>query len=443
MQDSGAAGPPVPSQTSGDAQAQTPPTPRYRNYVLAMLFTAQLFNQADRQILAMVVDDIKGELGVSDTAMGFLGGFAFAAFYTVAGLPIARWADRGVRRSILAFGIFVWSLMTVACGRATSFVQLAAARVGVGVGEATVTPCGHSLVSDYFPQARRATALAILTMGASAGILVGNAAAGVIRDAYGWREVFYVLGVPGIALALLFRFTVREPRRGQSDVGPVDDRYEALRPVLRFLLGLPAYRHLLLATGIHYFAHYGAGFFIPAFLGRTHGISSTEIGLGLGLAMSVPSLLGTFTGGWLADRLGQRDVRWYFWLPAVGTVVSLPFWAAFLLTPSAWTTFLFMAPYYFVAAVWAPPLHAMAQALAKPRMRGMSAALVSFGIILIGMGLGPLAIGALSDALTPSYGQDALRYALLILAAVNAWALVHNLLGARTLARDLEAKLRD
>jgi len=417
-------------------------TPRYRTYVLAVLFTGQAFNLADRQILAIVMDDVKQALEVSDTAMGLLGGFAFAAFHTLAGIPIARWADRGVRRSILALGILIWSSLTVASGLARNFVELALARIGVGVGEASATPCAHSLVSDYFPQERRATALAWLAMGSSFGVLIGNLVGGIVRDLAGWRAAFFTLGAPGVILALLLRFTVREPTRGQSEVGPVDDRQESLSTVLRFLLGMRSYRHLLLAAGIHYFAHYGAGMWVPAFLMRVHGLSGTEVGTGLAWALSLPSLIGTFTGGWLADRLGRRDVRWYFWLPAIGTIVSLPFWALFLLAENHWVAFACVAPYYFIAALWTAPLQATAQALVKPRMRGMSAQMVSLVIAVLGMGLGPFAIGVVSDALEPSYGPSAIRYSLLLLAGVNVWALVHNLLGARALREDLEAKLR-
>ncbi len=413
---------------------------RYSAYVLSVLFVVQVFNMADRQILAIVMDDIAQTFDVSDTAMGFLSGFAFAVFYTVAGLPIARLADRGVRRSILSLGILAWSAMTAASGLAQSFAQLAIARIGVGVGEATATPCTHSLVSDYFPEERRGRALALLAMGASVGAAAGSLGAGVLQDLYGWRAAFLALGVPGLVLAIVLRFTVREPARGATDRATVDDRSESLAAVLRFLLGLPAYRHLLIASGIHYFAHFGAGLWIPTFLGRVYGMSGTEIGAGIMLAVSIPSVLGTYTGGWLTDRLGLRDARWAFWLPAVGTILSLPFWLLFLTASDGRTAMAWAAPYYFCSAIWSAPMQATAQGLAKPRMRGMSAAMTSFVITMIGMGLGPLAIGALSDALEPSRGADSVRIALLVLAIVNLWALVHNFLGARTLRHDLRAK---
>ncbi len=333
--------------------------------------------------------------------------------------------------------------MTALSGLANSFAQLALARVGVGVGEASGTPCTHSLVSDYFPPQRRARAFAIIIMGAGAGVAVGNLVGGFAQEHYGWRSAFLILGLPGLALAALIRWTVREPERGMSDGAGVDTRVEPLRVVLGFLARLPSYRHLVLAATIHFLAHLGAGLWIPAFLRRVHEMSGSEIGTGLVWAMALPSLLGTFLGGWLADRLARRDERWFMWLPAIATLVSLPFWALFLLWPSAQGALRFAAPYYFVSAIWSAPLQVTAQSLAKPRMRALSAAIISFATNLLGMGLGPVAIGAMSDALEPTHGPAAIRYALLVLAGVNFWAFVHNLLGARTLRADLRAKHAD
>jgi predicted MFS family arabinose efflux permease len=411
----------------------------YAHYVLAVLFLVQLFNLADRQILSLVVEDVKAELDVSDKAMGLLGGLPFAAFYVLAGFPIARWADHGVRRSILALGIAVWSLMTVVSGLARSFVTLALARTGVGIGEAAGTPCTHSLVSDYFPQDRRARAFAIIVMGSSAGVAVGNLVGGFAQELWGWRSAFWLLGLPGLAVAALVRWTVREPERGAFDAPGVDTRAESVRDVIAYLSRLPSYRHLVMAAAIHFLAHLGAGLWVPSFLRRVHELDGSEVGVGLAWAMSLPSLLGTFLGGWLADRLWTRDERWLMWLPAISTLVSLPFWALFLLWPSDAALF-FAAPYYFASALWSAPLQATAQALVKPRMRALSAAIISFATTLLAMSLGPLAVGAMSDALEPRYGAHAIRYSLLALAGVNFWAFVHNMLGARTLRADLRAK---
>ncbi|MFK7894555.1 MAG: spinster family MFS transporter [Myxococcota bacterium] len=432
-------GPASMGNDDGGESGGSAPSRRYSAYVLGVLFLVQIVNMADRQMLAIVMDDIGETFEVSDTAMGFLSGLAFAIFYTIAGLPIARWADTGVRRSILALGILVWSAMTAASGLARSFAQLAIARVGVGVGEATATPTSHSLVSDYFPEQSRGKALAVLAMGASLGAMIGNIAAGVIADAYGWRSAFFILGIPGIFLALLLRFTVKEPVRGASDRAPTEDRTEPLGDVFRFLLGLPAYRHLLIAAAIHYFAHFGAGMWMPTYLIRVHSMTKTEVGTGLAAA-SIASVAGTFFGGWLADRMGPKNAKWYFWLPALGTIAALPFWVLTLMSETGSTALAWAVPYYFCSAIWSAPMQATSQSLARPRMRGMSAAITSFVITMVGMGLGPLAIGAISDAYEPTQGAGSIRTALLMLAVVNLWALVHNVMGARTIQEDLRAK---
>ena len=269
---------------------------------------------------------------------------------------------------------------------------------------------------------------------------MGNLVGGYAQELWGWRSAFLIMGVPGLAVAALTRWTVREPPRGLSDAPDTDTRTEPVREVFRFLFRMPAYRHLIVAAAVHYLAHTGAGLWIPAFLGRVHEMSPSEIGAGLAWAVSIPSVLGTFLGGYLADRLGRRDERWFMWLPAISTLVSLPFWTLLVLWPTPGGALLFAVPYYFAAAIWSAPLQAMGQALAKPRMRSMSAMTLTLATNLIGMGLGPLVVGLLSDALEPSYGALALRYSLLVLAAVNLWALAHNLLGARTIRQDLLAK---
>ena len=230
---------------------------RYPNYVLAVLFFVYVFNFIDRTILSILIEDVKRELGVSDTAMGFLTGIAFAVFYTVAGIPIARWADVGVRRSIIALGLTVWSLMTAASGLVQNFGQLVAARIGVGVGEAAGSPPAHSLIADYFPPERRATALSIYSAGIYVGVLFGYLAGGWVNEFFGWRNAFFVVGLPGLLLALLVRFTVREPSRGQSEPprapsepAAVDEAPEPWQDVFRFLWSLRSFRHLAFGAGM-------------------------------------------------------------------------------------------------------------------------------------------------------------------------------------------------
>jgi MFS family permease len=407
---------------------------RYPNYVLAVLFVVYVFNFIDRTILSILVEDVKRELGVSDTAMGFLTGIAFALFYTVAGIPIARWADVGVRRSIIALGLTVWSLMTAASGLVQNFGQLVAARIGVGVGEAAGSPPAHSLIADYFPPERRATALSIYSAGIYVGVLFGYLAGGWVNEFFGWRNAFFVVGLPGLLLALLVRFTVREPPRGQSEPprapsepAAADEAPEPWQDVFRFLWSLRSFRHLAFGAGIAAFSGYGFSQWAPTFLRRVHEMSSGEVGTWLGLIIGFGGLLGAPLGGLLADRKGHVDVRWYAWVPAVSAVAP---------------ALLIYIPAVILSAMYLGPTLAMIQAMVKLRMRAMASAVLFLILNLIGLGLGPQVVGALSDLLTPHYGQEAVRYSLLIVSLTAVWAGLHYALAARTLADDLRAKDR-
>jgi MFS family permease len=396
---------------------------RYPNYVLAVLFFVYVFNFIDRTILSILVEDVKRELGVSDTAMGFLTGIAFALFYTVAGIPIARWADVGVRRSIIALGLTVWSLMTA--------------------------PPAHSLIADYFPPERRATALSIYSAGIYVGVLFGYLAGGWVNEFFGWRNAFFVVGLPGLLLALLVRFTVREPPRGQSEPprapsepAAADEAPEPWQDVFRFLWSLRSFRHLAFGAGIAAFSGYGFSQWAPTFLRRVHEMSSGEVGTWLGLIIGFGGLLGAPLGGLLADRKGHVDVRWYAWVPAVSAVASIPFVLGFLLFDSVTPALLIYIPAVILSAMYLGPTLAMIQAMVKLRMRAMASAVLFLILNLIGLGLGPQVVGALSDLLTPHYGQEAVRYSLLIVSLTAVWAGLHYALAARTLADDLRAKDR-
>jgi len=418
-------------------------SPAYRRYVLGLLFVAYVFNFVDRQILSILLEPIKRDLGASDTMMGFLTGIAFALFYTVMGIPIARFADRSVRRTVIAVGIAVWSAMTAVSGLVRSSAQLAAARIGVGVGEAALSPPAHSLLADYFPPERRATALSIYSMGIHVGIMFGFIAGGWINEFFGWRTAFFVVGLPGLVLALLVRLTVREPERGHLEGSHDESEAPPVREVLRFLWALRSFRHFAFAGALTSFAGYGLAMWGPAFLIRVHGMGTGEAGTWLGLLTGVFGAAGAFLGGTFSDRLGVRDKRWYLWLPAAAAAVSLPFGAAFLLIPHAETALLLSSPALLVGAMWLGPVFSLTQTIARLRMRSVAAAILFFIINLIGLGLGPQAVGVLNDTLFADLGADAVRASLLLVIVVmNVWALVHFLLAARTLRDDLQAKDR-
>jgi len=412
-------------------------SPGYAWYVLFVLLLVYIMNFVDRQILAIVLDDVKGELGVSDTTMGLLSGFAFVMFYTLAGIPIARLADTRSRRAVIAVGLTLWSAMTMACGLARSTWQLAFARFGVGVGEAAGTPPSHSLISDYFPPERRATAMSVYAMGIYLGVMFGFLGGGLIRDAFDWRTAFLAAGVPGLPLALLLILTVREPERGAAERGPVDTRAPGLRAVLRTLFGRPTFVLLTLAACFQSLSGYSILAWGPAFLGRVHGLGGTEIGLSFGLIAGVGGAAGVTLGGWLADRLGARDARWYGWLPALVSVGAAPLAIPFYLAETRELSLLAFAPFYFLGNMYVGPLWSVAQGLVPVRMRALASAALLTVLNIVGLGFGPLLVGMMNDAWAPSFGDGAIRYSLLVMAGMGALAAVFFALCARGLREEL------
>ncbi|MAG29774.1 MAG: MFS transporter [Deltaproteobacteria bacterium] len=408
-------------------------------YALGLLSLVYAVNLMDRQLLSILLEPIKQDLGISDTALGFLTGFAFAIFFSVAGIPIARWADRGSRRDVIAIGLVLWSLATAASGLALSFVHLALARIGVGVGEAAGNPPAQAMISDYFPPERRATAIAVFTMGANVGIMMGLVAGGWLADQVGWRQTFLIVGLPGIALALVIRLTLREPSRGASEGRGDIDAPPSLAEVLRYFARMRTYRHICAATALYNFASYGFLAWVPTFLIRVHEMSPTEVGLSLGPIAGIAGAAGTLTGGLLGDRLGLRDVRWRMWIPAVGGLGTAPFLFAFLFLPDASQAVLCYVPIAFFGAIWSGPTYAIVQGLAKLRMRAMAAAVLIFALNFFGMGLGPQIVGLLNDLLDVRFAGEAIRYSLLLVGLAKIWGSLHSVLGARSLEADLRS----
>ncbi|NQZ95808.1 MAG: MFS transporter [Myxococcales bacterium] len=412
-------------------------------YTLGVLFAVYAVNLMDRQLLAILLEPIKHDLAISDTALGFLTGFAFAIFFSTAGIPIARWADRGTRRDVIAIGLVLWSLATAACGLARSFAHLAIARIGVSVGEAAGSPPAHSLISDYFPPERRATAIAVFTMGANVGIMCGLILGGFLADRFGWRQTFFIVGLPGVALAVLVRLTLREPPRGASEGRTDSAPPPPLAEVLSYFAGLRTYRHVCIATALYNFASYGFLAWIPTFLIRVHEMSATEVGASLGPIAGIVGAAGTLTGGALGDRLGNRDPRWRLWLPAIGGLATAPFIVAFLLIPDTSNAMLCYIPVAFFGGLWTGPTYAIAQGLSKLRMRAMAAAILIFVLNLFGMGLGPQIVGVLNDLLHARFADEAIRYSLLLIGMAKVWGSVHSILAARSVVEDLATAAED
>jgi predicted MFS family arabinose efflux permease len=413
----------------------------YKRYVLAVLMLCYVANIMDRSVLSMVLEPIRHEFQVSDSLLGLLSGFAFAAFYSTFGIPIAAWADRSSRRNVLALSVGLWSVMTALCGAAGSFTALLFARIGTAVGEAGGTPPSHSLIADYFKPHQRGTALAIFAVAIPIGSMVGAFCGGWGNELYGWRATFVLVGLPGVLLALLVRLTVAEPTRGLSDgTGPPAAAPSFLESA-RYLWGCRSFRHLTLAAGLHAIVVYSASTWNASFLQRVHHLGTGEAGSYIALLQGL-GMAGTLAGGLVADALSRRtaDPRWYMWVPGIATLVGVPFQLVGYQAASLWL----VLPCFAVATVMGTsffgPSFAVAQSLAPPRMRAVAASVLLFVQTLVGLGLGPWSVGVISDWLKPTQGDaQALAWGLLLVALVNVWATAHYAWGARRYRADLAA----
>ena len=426
------------------SEVTEPLSQAYSRYALGLLVVVYVFNFVDRSILSILLESIKEEFQVSDTYLGFLSGIAFAALYTIVGIPIARWSDRGKRSSIIALAVLVWSGMTALTGFAQNFLHLVLARIGVGIGEAGCSPPAHSLISDYFPASKRATALAIYSTGIPIGGGLGYLLGGWLDELFDWRMAFIVVGAPGIVLAAIVKLTLKEPVRGAfDDLRLRQQERPPVAQVLGFLRGLQSFRNMALAAALHAFYGYGAAAFLAAFFRRSHDMSSGEIGSWLALISFTAGVTGTFLGGYLSDRLGVRDQRWYMWIPACATLAFIPFAFALYLWPDPYLALILYFPGSVLGGMYLGPTFAMTQSLAVPTMRATASAILLFVINMIGLGLGPQGVGILSDLFANALGKESLRYALLATTVLFAiWSVVHYLLAARTLREDLKAKDR-
>lgn len=415
-------------------------TPAYRTYALVLLTVVYTANYVDRQILSILLEPIKVDLSLSDTQLGLLF-TTFGIFYATLGLPIAMLADRTNRRNVITAAMTIFSGMTAACYFVTSFWQLMVARILVGVGEAGSSPPSHSMIADMYEPKTRATALAIFSLGVNIGIFIGFLVGGYVAAWYGWRVAFLVVGLPGLALAVLVRLTLKEPPRGHSEgrvSGGDAENAPTIGEVLRFLLSQPSFRHIAIGATLVSFVGYGAVAWLPPFLIRSHGMSVGDVGLALSLIIGISGGLGTFGAGVLADRLGQKDVRWYMWVIAIAGAATFPFgFAVYLVDDLSLALGLFIVP-AAAGSLYLGPSLAMTQGLARLKMRAAASALLLFILNIIGLGLGPQAVGIVSDLLEPSYGAESLRYALLAMTPLGLWGALHFLLAAKSLSSDLE-----
>ena len=414
----------------------------YTLWVLLMALLVSAFSTLDRTIVSILIDEIGSEFALSDAELGLLLGPSFAIVYALLTLPMARLADFWVRRWIVAGSLLLWSLFTAAGYFVTSFAQLFVARMGVGVGEAGGTAPNISLLSDYLPPAFRARGIAVISMGATLGMGAGMILGGTVAEAAGWRTALLAAGLPGLLLAALYALTVREPARGASEPGRSADR-PRVAEVMRHLLASPTYLTILAANGFSLFAAMGRNMWEPAFIIRIYEMGPADAGMWYFLTSPLPSAFGIWLGGRLADGLGRNDSRWYLWIPALGQCISVPTLIAFLLWPAedkvAGIPFAFYLSFVgsIAGAFFTAPFMATIQGIARLRMRALAAGFSTLLSTLIGLCIGPLLVGVVSDSISARFGEEAIRYSLLIPTAAPLLSALICLFGARRIAADL------
>ncbi len=430
---------------NSQADSQGAPEPiasRTATYALVMLTIVYAFNFIDRQILVILQEPIKNDMGLSDAQLGLLSGFSFALVYITAGIPIAYWADRTNRRNIITAALVVWSGMTALSGLAQNYSQLLLARIGVGIGEAGGSPPAHAMISDYFPPRKRGPALAVYSTGVHLGVLTGFLLGGFISQAFGWRAAFMAVGIPGVLFALFFFFTVKEPQRGRWESTEQATYKPTLGETFAVLRSYPSFWYIAAGTGLTAFAGYGIGNFAPSFMMRSHGLSVSQVGIVLAFFGGGAGLLGTFLGGYIADHVGVHDKRWYVWVPAIAGAIAIPLGLPYLLLDNTVLVVMFMFLVALLINTYLGPCLAISHALVPPAMCALTSAILFFVLNLIGLGLGPLTAGLLSDYFTGIYGADGLRYALIVVVFLSSPAVLCFYLAGRKLPADLAREVK-
>jgi MFS family permease len=424
------------------AKVARPASLAYRSYVLVVLVIVYTFNFIDRQIVGILAVPIKAELHLSDSQLGLMGGLAFALFYTLLGIPIARLADRVSRTWIMTVALALWSLMTAMCGLTQNFAQLFMARVGVGVGEAGGVAPAYSLICDYFPTKERARALSVYSFGIPIGAALGIVLGGFITSLMSWRMAFFIVGLAGLLITPLLKFTVREPKRGALDPargGP--DRAAVpsaptLLEVIAVLARKPSFWGMSLGAASASMMGYGLFFWAPSFLVRSFHLSLLHASLGFGALVLVGGLIGIWFGGALADRYGERRRAMYAFIPATAFLATVPFYVVGVLSTTLWISFAVLLVPTALGLVWLGPVLAAVQHLVPANMRATASALFLFINNLIGIGLGTTLIGVVSDATRVRFGLESLRYAILAGTGFYLIAAMLFFFAGRKLAKD-------
>lgn len=408
-----------------------------RYYVLGLLTAIYALNFLDRTIFNVLIEPIKKEFALSDTMMGLLAGFGFVLFYSLLGIPIARVADRINRRNIVATALAFWSAMTFCCGLASSVTSLALARIGVGIGESAGTPASQSLVADLFNKNERPRALGIYAIGTYLGVFLGYFIGGWVNQHYGWRMAFMAAGLPGIGLAAVLWLTVSEPTRGAADPATAAIKPEPLGATLAFLFTQKTFVIVLIGFCLTTYTNYATSAWIPPFLARVHHLTSAQIGTYAGTFKGLFGMAGTLAGGLIVARISRSDDRWKLWAPAIMSGLAGPVFAVCMLTSDFSLMVTALALTSFLVGFHLGPIFAIAQTVARPSMRALASAIVLLTATCFGQGVGPLAVGMISDGLKASYGTDAVRYALLSAGVTTTLGALLFVLAAHTIRADI------
>lgn len=399
----------------------------YRYLALGMFTLTYTVNFVDRQVLSILQEPIKHDLGLSDSQLGLLTGFAFAMFYLLMGFPIASLADKSNRKRIVVSCLSIWSTMTMLCGLAANYWQLLLARMGVGIGEAGCSPPLHSMISDIFPKEERGMAFGFYNTGVNLGILIGFLLGGWINQFFGWRVALLVVGVPGLVIALIFHLVIKEPKRTCESPSQDNKPNTSYKHILTLFATHPVLRWVALASVFCGISGYGLLNWTPSFLMRSFDISPGMVGTYLALFVGVGGGVTTFAVGLLGDKLGQRGPHWYLWIAGICFALSIPALLVMFTAQSAMSAIWAFAIPGLVIQCYVAPVLAVTHAIVPSQARAMASAFLLFAINLIGLGVGPVLVGLISDMLATSYGTDSLRYALMAVVGISSFLAVFSL----------------
>jgi MFS family permease len=410
----------------------------YRWCALGILTLVYTLNQVDQGLISLLLQPIKDDLRLTDTQLGVLTGIAFGLFYATLGIPIARWADRGNRVTITSLAIGVWGVTVMLCVLVTNFIQLLLARVAAGIGESGCMPSTYSLVGEYFPApVERTRAMSIYMLAGPLACLASFVIGGYLNEQFGWRWTFFLMGIPGLLVAVLVKMALVEPRASRARAEVADRHMPGMRDVLVTLWRQPSSRHLGIAIVLLFIMGLGLSPWDAAFMIRYHGLRTSELGLWLGLIFGLGGIVGVLLGGYVAAHWFSNNEKGQLRVTGLMVAAIVPSTALFLLLRQKQYALVALVPSVVVCNFFYGPSFSLMQRLVVDEMRATTVAVVMFLVNLIGMGVGPQVVGLMSDLLKPAFGADSLRYSMLAITLVALWSAYHFWRAGRTIGRDL------